>query len=92
MVKIEQSELDEIKKEFEMFIAQNNSVFKAAFLVACKHNFQDLYDSGHKNIPSDQNIIKLIRNSDNRFLVIRLQEIEKTIIQKTLTANFSSEE
>jgi hypothetical protein len=92
MNKISALELEEIKKDYEVFKAENNSVFKASFLAARKHNFVELIPANLLKIPSDEeNIVALTRVNDLCILVIRIKEIEKPIIQKIQTALFYDE-
>lgn len=90
MSEISKEELEEIKKDYEIFKAENNSVFKASFLAARKHNFIELLSPNILKIPSNgENIIALIREGDLCVLVVRIKEIEQTITQKIQTALFS---
>lgn len=92
MSNISKEELEEIKKDYEIFKAENNSVFKASFLAAKKHNFVELLSPNILKIPSDEeNIIALIREDDLSILVIRIKEIEQPVIQKIQTALFYNE-
>jgi hypothetical protein len=92
MNKISARELEEIKKDYEVFKSENNSVFKASFLAARKHNFIELIPENLSKIPSDKkNIIALIRENDLCILVIQIIEIEKPIVEKIQTALFYNE-
>ena len=89
--KITQKELEEIRTEYLTYRMQNNSVFKATFLVASKHQFLELTDINIDLIPHDENIIALLRNDDNCLLVIRLKEVDQATVIKVQTALFYDE-